>query len=148
MNVINNLYRIGAEILFYKSISYDDYIRLLTSTEKWYNNKDEEIEKDKQLLSYLYDIPIKYNRQEQIIQNLETGNFIIAMIRDEIYDDDFNPLELLQKLSPLISMIQVGMYSTAIEYLTIIETDTIITDIRVLRWSNLLNSSNKIIAED
>lgn len=77
-------------------------------------------------------------------RNMRIAFIIISIVRYELKDHE-NGIDYLNKLSPAIDIIQVGMFNDASNYILSLIPDDIITDEQLNRWSNLLLSANSLV---
>ena len=83
----------------------------------------------------------------EVEYNIEIGNEFIALFREECVKTDFKtitPLEIAQKLAPIISLVQTGSFREAKQVLQTIENDQFLTIERVQKYIDMMDSADAI----
>lgn len=81
-----------------------------------------------------------------VCRNMIVSLFVISAVRTELIEEE--PATYLSKMSPIIGMIQLGMFSTAAASLIALEPDDVLTNEQITRWSNLLLSADAVTLEE
>ena len=83
----------------------------------------------------------------EVEYNIEIGDEFISLFREECVKTDFKsitPLEIAQKLSPIISLVQTGSFREAKQVLQMIENDQFLTPERVQKYIDMMDSADVI----
>lgn len=83
----------------------------------------------------------------EIDYNISVGNEFISIFREECVFTDFKsitPLEIGQKLSNVIILVQTGSFREAKLLLQQIETDAFLTEERLTKYKNMLDAADAI----
>lgn len=83
----------------------------------------------------------------EIDYNISIGNEFISIFREECVFTDFKsitPLEIGQKLSNVIILVQTGSFREAKLLLQQIETDAFLTEERLTKYKNMLDAADAI----
>ena len=83
----------------------------------------------------------------EVEYNITVGNEFIALFREECVKTDFKtitPLEIAQKLAPIISLVQTGSFREAKQVLQTIENDQFLTPERVQKYIDMMDSADAI----
>ncbi len=86
-------------------------------------------------------------RPGEVEYNIEVGNEFIALFREECILTDFTtitPLEIAQKLSSVILLVQTGSFREAKMVLNTIERDSFLTDERIAKYVSMLDAADAI----
>ena len=87
------------------------------------------------------------DRAGEVCYNIEIGNEFISLFREECIYTDFEtvtPLEIAQKLMAVISLVQTGSFREAKMVLKTIETDAFLTEERLKKYEDMLDSADAI----
>lgn len=87
------------------------------------------------------------DRAGEVCYNIEIGNEFISLFREECIYTDFEsvtPLEIAQKLMAVISLVQTGSFREAKLVLKTIETDAFLTEERLKKYEDMLDSADAI----
>ena len=98
-----------------------------------------------------------YNNRDQLARidglageveyNITVGNEFISLFREECVKTDFKtitPLQIAQKLAPIISLVQTGSFREAKQVLQTIENDQFLTPERVQKYIDMMDSADAI----
>ena len=83
----------------------------------------------------------------EIEYNIEVGNEFISLFREECVKTDFKsitPLQIAQKLSAVIGLVQTGSFREAKQVLQTIENDDFLTPERVQKYIDMMDSADAI----
>jgi hypothetical protein len=80
---------------------------------------------------------------EKIYRNIELSKLIIAVVKSEILEYE-NGIVYLVKLQETIVTLQTGSFFTASQLLSTVERDEVLTDERLLRWSEMCISADSL----
>ena len=83
----------------------------------------------------------------EVEYNIEIGDEFISLFREECVKTDFKtitPLEIAQKLAPIISLVQTGSFREAKQVLQTIENDQFLTPERVQKYIDMMDSADVI----
>ena len=83
----------------------------------------------------------------EVDYNIEIGNEFIALFREECVKTDFKtitPLQIAQKLSAVIGLVQTGSFREAKQVLQTIENDDFLTPERVSKYIAMMESADAI----
>ena len=83
----------------------------------------------------------------EVEYNITIGNEFIALFREECVKTDFKsitPLEIAQKLSSVIGLVQTGSFREAKQVLQTIENDQFLTPERVQKYIDMMDSADAI----
>ena len=83
----------------------------------------------------------------EVDYNITIGNEFISLFREECIFTDFQtvtPLEIAQKLMAVISLVQTGSFREAKLVLKTIETDAFLTEERLKKYEDMLDSADAI----
>ena len=83
----------------------------------------------------------------EIEYNIEIGNEFISLFREECVKTDFKsitPLQIAQKLSAVIGLVQTGSFREAKQVLQTIENDDFLTPERVSKYIAMMESADAI----
>ena len=83
----------------------------------------------------------------EIEYNIEIGNEFISLFREECVKTDFKtitPLQIAQKLSSVIGLVQTGSFREAKQVLQTIENDDFLTPERVSKYIAMMESADAI----
>lgn len=83
----------------------------------------------------------------EVDYNITVGNEFISLFREECIFTDFEtvtPLEIAQKLLTVISLVQTGSFREAKMVLKNIEPDAFLTEERLQKYENMLDSADAI----
>ena len=83
----------------------------------------------------------------EIEYNIEIGDEFISLFREECVKTDFKsitPLEIAQKLAPIISLVQTGSFREAKQVLQTIENDQFLTPERVQKYIDMMVNLGKM----
>jgi hypothetical protein len=83
----------------------------------------------------------------EVEYNIEVGDEFISLFREECVKTDFKsitPLEIAQKLAPIISLVQTGSFREAKQVLQTIENDQFLTPARVQKYIDMMDSADAI----
>ena len=83
----------------------------------------------------------------EVDYNIEIGDEFISLFREECVKTDFKtitPLEIAQKLAPIISLVQTGSFREAKQVLQTIENDQFLTPERVQKYIDMMDSADVI----
>ena len=83
----------------------------------------------------------------EINYNMDIGFEFIALFREECVKTDFKgitPLEIAQKLSPVIGLVQTGSFREAKVILQSIETDEFLTEERLQKYIDMMDAADAI----
>lgn len=83
----------------------------------------------------------------EVDYNITVGNEFISLFREECIFTDFEtvtPLEIAQKLLTVISLVQTGSFREAKIVLKNIEPDAFLTEERLQKYENMLDSADAI----
>ena len=83
----------------------------------------------------------------EVDYNITIGNEFISLFREECIFTDFQtvtPLEIAQKLMSVISLVQTGSFREAKLVLKTIETDAFLTEERLKKYEDMLDSADAI----
>lgn len=83
----------------------------------------------------------------EVDYNITVGNEFISLFREECIFTDFKtitPLEIAQKLVPIISLVQTGSFREAKQVLQTIENDQFLTPARVQKYIDMMDSADVI----
>lgn len=83
----------------------------------------------------------------EVEYNIEIGDEFISLFREECVKTDFKsitPLEIAQKLAPIISLVQTGSFREAKQVLQMIENDQFLTPERVQKYIDMMDSADVI----
>lgn len=83
----------------------------------------------------------------EIEYNIEIGNEFISLFREECVKTDFKsitPLQIAQKLSAVIGLVQTGSFREAKQVLQTIENDDFLTPERVNKYIAMMESADAI----
>jgi len=83
----------------------------------------------------------------EVEYNIEVGDEFISLFREECVKTDFKsitPLEIAQKLAPIISLVQTGSFREAKQVLQTIENDQFLTPARVQKYIDMMDSADVI----
>ena len=83
----------------------------------------------------------------EVEYNIEVGNEFISLFREECVKTDFKtitPLEIAQKLSAVIGLVQTGSFREAKQVLQTIENDDFLTPERVSKYIAMMESADAI----
>lgn len=152
--VLSKLYKVDDILFFYNRENrdgrYDPYyvidnaIIILDIFGNEISRDEAIIEFNKQYGMFIDDVSALSN----IYFNIDISKYIISIVRLELLDIQYNQgcTQILEELSDIIPLIQLGMFDTASKILLTKESD-IITEEQLIRWSNLLISSDSINKE-
>ena len=87
------------------------------------------------------------DRAGEVCYNIEVGNEFISLFREECIYTDFEtvtPLEIAQKLTTVISLVQTGSFREAKMVLKSIEPDAFLTPERLQKYEDMLDSADAI----
>lgn len=98
-----------------------------------------------------------YNNRDQLAKidglageveyNINVGNEFISLFREECVKTDFKtitPLEIAQKLAPIISLVQTGSFREAKQVLQTIENDDFLTPERIQKYIAMMEAADVI----
>lgn len=83
----------------------------------------------------------------EVEYNITVGNEFISLFREECVKTDFKgitPIEIAQKLAPIISLVQTGSFREAKQILQTIENDQFLTLERVQKYIDMMDSADAI----
>lgn len=83
----------------------------------------------------------------EVEYNITVGNEFISLFREECVKTDFKyitPLEIAQKLSSVIGLVQTGSFREAKQVLQTIENDQFLTPERVQKYIDMMDSADVI----
>ena len=83
----------------------------------------------------------------EVAYNIAIGKEFIALFREECIFTDFQtvtPLEIAQKLMAVISLVETGSFREAKMLLKTIETDAFLTEERLKKYEDMLDSADAI----
>ena len=83
----------------------------------------------------------------EVAYNIAIGKEFIALFREECIFTDFKtvtPLEIAQKLMTVISLVETGSFREAKLLLKTIETDAFLTEERLKKYEDMLDSADAI----
>lgn len=83
----------------------------------------------------------------EVAYNIAIGKEFIALFREECIFTDFQtvtPLEIAQKLMSVISLVETGSFREAKMLLKTIETDAFLTEERLKKYEDMLDSADAI----
>ena len=83
----------------------------------------------------------------EVEYNIEIGNEFISLFREECVKTDFvsiTPLEIAQKLSSVIGLVQTGSFREAKQVLQTIENDDFLTPERLNKYISMMESADAI----
>lgn len=83
----------------------------------------------------------------EVEYNIEIGNEFISLFREECVKTDFKtitPLQIAQKLSAVIGLVQTGSFREAKQVLQTIENDDFLTPERVSKYIAMMESADAI----
>ena len=83
----------------------------------------------------------------EVEYNITIGNEFISLFREECVKTDFKtitPLEIAQKLSSVIGLVQTGSFREAKQVLQTIENDQFLTPERVQKYLDMMDSADAI----
>jgi hypothetical protein len=83
----------------------------------------------------------------EVEYNITVGNEFISLFREECVKTDFKtitPLQIAQKLSAVISLVQTGSFREAKQVLQTIENDDFLTPERVSKYIAMMESADAI----
>ena len=80
---------------------------------------------------------------EQIYRNMKVGQIIISLVRSELVNTPEGEI-YLAKLGNALAALQVGMLSTAADFLTLVELDTVLTLERIGRWQDMARCADAV----
>lgn len=83
----------------------------------------------------------------EVEYNIEIGNEFISLFREECVKTDFKsitPLEIAQKLAPIISLVQTGSFREAKQVLQTIENDDFLTPERIQKYIAMMEAADVI----
>lgn len=83
----------------------------------------------------------------EVAYNIAIGKEFIALFREECIFTDFKtvtPLEIAQKLMAVISLVETGSFREAKMLLKTIETDAFLTEERLKKYEDMLDSADAI----
>lgn len=83
----------------------------------------------------------------EVEYNITVGNEFIALFREECVKTDFvtiSPLEIAQKLSSVIGLVQTGSFREAKVVLQTIETDEFLTEERLQKYIDMMDAADAI----
>ena len=83
----------------------------------------------------------------EVDYNITVGNEFISLFREECIFTDFKtitPLEIAQKLSSVIGLVQTGSFREAKQVLQTIENDQFLTPERVQKYIDMMDSADVI----
>lgn len=83
----------------------------------------------------------------EVEYNITVGNEFISLFREECVKTDFKsitPLEIAQKLSSVIGLVQTGSFREAKQVLQTIENDQFLTIERVQKYIDMMDSADAI----
>ena len=83
----------------------------------------------------------------EVEYNITVGNEFISLFREECVKTDFKsitPLEIAQKLSSVIGLVQTGSFREAKQVLQTIENDQFLTPERVQKYIDMMDSADAI----
>ena len=83
----------------------------------------------------------------EVEYNIEIGNEFISLFREECVKTDFKtitPLQIAQKLSAVIGLVQTGSFREAKQVLQTIENDAFLTPERIQKYEDMLDSADAI----
>ena len=83
----------------------------------------------------------------EVEYNIIIGNEFIALFREECVKTDFvtiSPLEIAQKLSSVIGLVQTGSFREAKVILQSIETDEFLTEERLQKYIDMMDAADAI----
>ena len=83
----------------------------------------------------------------EIEYNITVGNEFISLFREECVKTDFKtitPLQIAQKLSAVIGLVQTGSFREAKQVLQTIENDDFLTPERVQKYIDMMDSADAI----
>lgn len=86
-------------------------------------------------------------RPGEVEYNIDVGNEFIALFREECILTDFTtitPLEIAQKLSSVILLVQTGSFREAKMVLNTIERDSFLTEERIAKYVAMLDAADAI----
>ena len=86
-------------------------------------------------------------RPGEVEYNIEVGNEFIALFREECILTDFTtvtPIEIAQKLSQVILLVQTGSFREAKMVLATVERDSFLTEERITKYVNMLDAADSI----
>lgn len=100
---------------------------------EWYNNRDQLARID--------------GLAGEVEYNINVGNEFISLFREECVKTDFKsitPLEIAQKLAPIISLVQTGSFREAKQVLQTIENDDFLTPERIPKYIAMMEVADVI----
>ena len=100
---------------------------------EWYNNRDQLARID--------------GLAGEVEYNINVGNEFISLFREECVKTDFKsitPLEIAQKLAPIISLVQTGSFREAKQVLQTIENDDFLTPERIQKYIAMMEAADVI----
>lgn len=83
----------------------------------------------------------------EVEYNINVGNEFISLFREECVKTDFKsitPLEIAQKLAPIISLVQTGSFREAKQVLQTIENDDFLTPERIQKYIAMMEAADVI----
>lgn len=94
-------------------------------------------------------ISSNYANTVKVSWNISHANRIISLVRSDMISYGLtpygvNPLQMASKLSPLVALIQIGMYVESVMLMSTIELDGFLTAERVQTYASMLLSANAI----
>ena len=104
------------------------------------------------LMALLNDISNLYRpiMDGRVLWNIANKDLFVAQVRSDVLNTDFSKFtetteqSVLVKLVPIIPLLDVGMYATAIGTINALVNDEYITSERKTAWVSMLTSANAI----
>ena len=165
-NINDYLFTEDIDMKYISRIVYVDGECVYNNKEFWVNSAPEILEnfEEHEVLDFM-DKPVdkfrfetEYNSNASRISNIDgvagevdynitIGNEFISLFREECIFTDFQtvtPLEIAQKLMSVISLVQTGSFREAKLVLKTIETDAFLTEERLKKYEDMLDSADAI----
>lgn len=165
-NINDYLFTEDVDMKYISRIVYVDGECVYNNKEFWVNSAPEILEnfEEHEVLDFM-DKPVdkfrfetEYNSNASRISNIDgvagevdynitIGNEFISLFREECIFTDFQtvtPLEIAQKLMAVISLVQTGSFREAKLVLKTIETDAFLTEERLKKYEDMLDSADAI----
>jgi hypothetical protein len=147
--MISRIYKIDDEVVFYSPVLGDRrtdlFVKLTNGVSIAHDIEGNVLSCDEavQGLSVICDRQIGDTLAERVLSNINLSSILIATVRSELLQYP-NGEVLFGKLTSVIIMLQVGMFTTASQALLAVVPDEIITTERLQKWSNMLTVSDAL----
>lgn len=145
MYKINTLYKIDDTTVFYSSMNTYELSQLLKNGTSFSDVFGKVMTREDAELGYAIMTGQfrPANAIEGVCRNIEMSSIIIAIVRVELANEP-NGTEYVSKLQPAIAMACVGMFNDASNYILSLIPDDDISEDMLIRWADLLLSSNSV----